>query len=61
VLLLLLCCCCAAVQRGYKVRALTRKPEKTQQLFNNHPNLEVSLHHVELLQDRHTIARPRLG
>lgn len=27
-------------QRGFKVRALTRKPEKTQQLFN-HPNLEV--------------------
>lgn len=23
------------------MRALTRKPEKTQQLFNNHPNLEV--------------------
>jgi len=31
------------LQRGFKVVALTRKPEKTQQLFNNHPNLEVSL------------------
>ena len=30
------------VQRGFKVVALTRKPEKTQQLFNNHPNLEVN-------------------
>lgn len=30
------------LERGFKVRALTRKPEKTQQLFNNHPNLEVA-------------------
>eukprot|EP00878_Enallax_costatus_P001844 GHUV01002002.1.p1 GENE.GHUV01002002.1~~GHUV01002002.1.p1 ORF type:complete len:298 (+),score=86.12 GHUV01002002.1:151-1044(+) len=30
------------LERGYKVRALTRKPEKTKQLFNNHPNLEVA-------------------
>jgi uncharacterized protein YbjT (DUF2867 family) len=29
------------VQRGYKVRALSRKPETTKQLFSNHPNLEV--------------------
>jgi hypothetical protein len=29
------------LQRGYKVRALTRKPEQTKQLFSNHPNLEV--------------------
>jgi uncharacterized protein YbjT (DUF2867 family) len=29
------------LQRGYKVRALTRKPDKTKQLFSNHPNLEV--------------------
>lgn len=32
------------MQRGYKVRALTRKPEKTKELFSNHPNLEVSAH-----------------
>lgn len=37
------------LQRGYKVRALTRKPEKTQQLFNNHPNLEVRAHCVCVL------------
>jgi uncharacterized protein YbjT (DUF2867 family) len=30
-------------QRGYKVRALTRKPEQTKQLFSNHPNLEVGV------------------
>lgn len=35
--------CMHCLQRGYKVRALTRKPEKTQQLFSNHPNLEVSV------------------
>jgi hypothetical protein len=29
------------LQRGYKVRAITRKPEQTKQLFSNHPNLEV--------------------
>lgn len=31
------------LDRGFKVVALTRKPEKTQQLFNNHPNLEVAI------------------
>lgn len=30
------------LERGYKVRALTRKPEQTKQLFSNHPNLEVA-------------------
>jgi uncharacterized protein YbjT (DUF2867 family) len=30
------------LERGYKVVALTRKPERTKQLFNNHPNLEVA-------------------
>eukprot|EP00775_Hariotina_reticulata_P005921 gene5921-6161_t len=29
------------LERGYKVRALSRKPETTKQLFSNHPNLEV--------------------
>uniref|UniRef100_A0A383VWN8 NAD(P)-binding domain-containing protein n=1 Tax=Tetradesmus obliquus TaxID=3088 RepID=A0A383VWN8_TETOB len=30
------------LERGYKVRALTRKPDQTKQLFSNHPNLEVA-------------------
>ncbi|KAF8064552.1 hypothetical protein HT031_003352 [Scenedesmus sp. PABB004] len=29
------------LERGYKVRALTRKPDAAKQLFSNHPSLEV--------------------
>jgi uncharacterized protein YbjT (DUF2867 family) len=36
-------CNLVLLQRGYKVRALTRKPEQTKQLFSNHPNLEVGI------------------